>query len=306
MVDRVADMSGQREPASGAQHPRQSSHRRSQFGLGKMDDGIPGDDGAPRGGEPRAHEPTEVCDLETEVRRSQSRLLDHPRGHVESAHRSTRLGEEPGDVPRAAPHVGHRVDPRQLRHSRQQPAVERLAFQLGPELQGVCRRDRVVGRRHVHVALGRAAGEDDLPVHDRRGDRSSNGRRQLDRAEQMHPAGVVMPRRLGQLDHQRNLARGEPRQALLDLGAVGKGVQPIGAGLELARRLRAAQQQHGDEGPLVVGELEPLPEELVILQDPVAMHDPHELTQPQTPQTLLDGRLVKVRDRLATGGLVAG
>jgi hypothetical protein len=57
-----------------------------------------------------------------------------------------------------------------------------------------------------------------------------------------------------ELPDQRLGPRGQPGQARLDRLTVGEGVQPLGAGLQLAGRLRPTQQQHRDQRALGVGD----------------------------------------------------
>ena len=65
--------------------------------------------------------------------------------------------------------------------------------------------------------------------------------------------------------------------ARVHLVQVGEGVQAVGAGPQLARRLRASQQEEGDDGPLAVVERQPLVEHLAVLRGPgpgARVHDP--------------------------------
>ena len=86
-------------------------------------------------------------------------------------------------------------------------------------------------------------------------------------------------------------------------------MQPLGAGAQLTRRLRAPEQQHRQQRPLVGLEPEPLIEDLVVLQRPppgVGPHDPQQPPLLERPRGLLDGLLVEVDDRLPVARLVAG
>ena len=74
---------------------------------------------------------------------------------------------------------------------------------------------------------------------------AAGGVRRLDPpAEQVRPARLARARRARQPQHQRlGLARGELVEKGLDRRDVGEAVQPLGAGAQLGRRLRAAQHQ---------------------------------------------------------------
>ena len=191
-------------------------------------------------------------------------------------------------------------------HPVQQPGLERQPAQLVDEVVGVGGRDGVVRRPHPRVARVRAAGDHRVPV-----DRTAAAATGLlrDRSEEVDPAPVLLPGPPLELAHQRLRAAGHPAQARLDLAPVGERVQPLGAGAQLAGRLRAPEQQHGEQRPLVGLEPEPLVEDLVVLQRPppgVGPHDPQQSALLERPRGLLDGLLVVVDDRLAVAGLVAG
>jgi hypothetical protein len=85
-------------------------------------------------------------------------------------------------------------------------------------------------------------------------------------------------------------------------------MQPLGARLERAGRLRPAQQQDGQQRPLVGRETAPLRERLRVLHHPAAGALPgqhHQVLVLQRPQRLLHLLVVVVDDRLAVAGLVA-
>ncbi len=120
---------------------------------------------------------------------------------------------------------------------------------------------------------------------------------------------VLLARSAGKLSHERLRTLRHPAQAPFHLATVGEGVQPLGAGAELTRRLRAAQQQHGEHGTLVGLEAEPFVESLVVLQRPtpgVGPHHPQQSPVLQGAGRALHGLLVEVDDGIAVAGLVAG
>ena len=150
-------------------------------------------------------------------------------------------------------------------------------------------------------------GEHGLAVH--RGRRLVDGGLDYrDVAEQVHPSGVVLAALPGQLADQWLGAGGQVGEDDLDLFTVGEAVQPIGAGPQLAGRLRTAQQQHGHQRLLGVVQLQDLGEQLVVLEGAPALvgpHDAHQLPVLEPAQGRLDRRLVVVDDRVAAAGLVA-
>jgi len=191
-------------------------------------------------------------------------------------------------------------------HPVQQPGLERQPAQLVDEVVGVGSGDDVVRRPHAGVPRVRATRDHRVPV-----DGSSRRGRDLlrDRAEEVDPPPVVLPRPPLELPHQGLGPAGHPAQALLDLAPVGEGVQPFGAGAQLAGRLRTPEQQDGQECPLVRLEPEVLVEDLVVLQRPTPRVRPHDPQQPlllQRPRGLHHGLLVVVDDGLPAAALVAG
>ena len=201
--------------------------------------------------------------------------------------------------------LDHRRTVGQVDHPAQQPRFERQAGELIEELLGVGRGDRGVRRADLVIARLGPGREHRLAVD---GYRAGTGPGRLDRAEQMDPAAVLLTRLARQLAHHRGLAAGHASQARLDLGAVGEVVQPLGARLERAGGLRPAQQQHGEQGPLVRREPVSLRERLDVLHHATARALPGErdkflvLKRPQRPMHQF---LVVVDDRLAAAGLVA-
>lgn len=170
-------------------------------------------------------------------------------------------------MPRARARIDDRPAGRVGDHPVEQPGLEGQPLQLVDEVGGVGGGDGVVRRPHLGVAPVRAAGDDGVPV-----DRRRWGGRDLlrDRSEPVDPAPVLLPGLPLQLVHQRLRTLRHPAQARLDLAPVGEGVQPLGAGAQLTRSLRAAQQQHGQQRALVRLEPELLVEDLVVLQGPPA------------------------------------
>ena len=215
-------------------------------------------------------------------------------------------GEVRRDVAGTGADVHHGEPVREDRDPVQQPAVEGLAVELVAEPLGVRRRHRVVRRPHLRVAGARSLGQHDLAVDGRR----SGGRRRLglDRPEEVHPTPVLLARPSFQLVHEGGGQPRQPSQHRLHRLTVGERVQPVGAGAQLPRRLRAAQQQHGDQRPLVGLEGESLVEQLVVLQRAraaVGPHDPDQATLLEAAQRLGQQRLVVVDDRVPAAGLVA-
>ena len=85
-------------------------------------------------------------------------------------------------------------------------------------------------------------------------------------------------------------------------------MQPVGALLQLAGRLRAAQHQHAEHRDLVVGEPERLLHELPVLHRAAALarREPRPLLAPEPLQRVADRLLVVVDDGVAVRRLVAG
>ena len=89
---------------------------------------------------------------------------------------------------------------------------------------------------------------------------------------------------------------------------VGERMQALRTLPELARRLRAAQHQHGEDRLLRRGEPERLVEQVTELRCATALRagEARVAGAPEAGEGLTDGRLVVVDDRVAIGGLVAG
>ena len=309
VVHRGAGVQGQRQPATGHEHPRQRRDGGRELGASEVHQRVPRRDRSPAGRRGRPQEAVEVAHGEGEVREPAARLVDHRRRQVDAGGLRPGGGEVRRDVAGSGADVHHGEPAREDRHPVQQPAVEGLAVQLVAQPLGVRRRHRVVRRPHLRVASARSLGQHDLAVHGGR----SGGRRRLglDRPEEVHPPPVLLARPSFQLVHQRGgpfMSGRQPSQHRLHRIAVGERVQPVGTGAQLPRRLRAAQQQHGDQRPLVGLEGEPLVEQLVVLQRAraaVGPHDPDQATLLEAAQRLGQQRLVVVDDRVPAAGLVA-
>ena len=110
---------------------------------------------------------------------------------------------------------------------------------------------------------------------------------------------VLLPRSPFELADQWLRALRHPAQARLHLVPAREAVQPFRAGAQLARRLLTAEQQHREQGPLVLAETEHLVEDLVVLQHPppgVGPHDPEQSALLECPRGPLDRLLVEVDD----------
>ncbi len=92
----------------------------------------------------------------------------------------------------------------------------------------------------------------------------------------MHPSVVLLAWPSFEPPHQRLVSRGHPFQARLHRGAVGEREEPLGPGAQLPRRLRPAQQQHGENRALVICQIEALRKCLVILQGAPSGVGPHD------------------------------
>ena len=85
-------------------------------------------------------------------------------------------------------------------------------------------------------------------------------------------------------------------------------MHPLGAGAELAHRLRAPQGQHGQEGDLGPAEAEGVVEDLAVLGHPGArrVDHPGEPPLPESGERDPHGVVVVGHHRIAVGQLVAG
>ena len=81
--------------------------------------------------------------------------------------------------------------------------------------------------------------------------------------EQMPVALLLLPRPA--LQAHRQLAVDQPLERVDDRRQVGERVQALGALLELAGRLRAAQHEHAQHRELVLGQTERLVEQVAVL-----------------------------------------
>jgi hypothetical protein len=171
---------------------------------------------------------------------------------------------------------------------------------------GIATGDGVVRRPHHRVAHIRAVGDHDLAVDHR----FSGGRgRPGGRSEAMYPATILLPGSALELLNQWLWTSRHPAQTRLDLASVGERMQSFGASPQLTRQLRAPEQQHREECPLVGVQPETLIEDLVVLQRPPSGVRPHDAQQSsvlERPRCPLDGLFVEVDDRLPVARLVAG
>ena len=296
------------EPAAGDQRPGERGQGVGQLGRGQVDEGVPREHGGPARAVRRPHQPAQVAHLVVAVREAAPRLLDHARRQVDAGRVGAGVGEVRRHVTRAAAHLDHRAAVGVRGDPVEQPALERL-----------CRAARRPGgrrtpwrpRRRTNAPARRgprapAASTDSRSTAG--SGRGDHALRQRHVAQQVHPAGVVLAALAGQLADQRLGPGGQVGQDDLDRAAVGEAVQPVGAGPQLAGRLRTAQQQHGHERLLGVVQLQHLGEQLVVLQRPPALvgpHDAHQLPVLEPAQGRLDGRLVVVDDRVTAARLVA-
>ena len=252
----------------------------------------------------RPHQPAQVTDLVGAVREPPARLDDHARRQVDPGRVRSRGREVRRGVAWPAADLHDRAAVRVCDHPVQQPALEGQTGQLVEQVLGVRRGDGVVRRTHPLVAGLCSVREHAVTVDlGRRSDVGSCGRL----AETVHPAVVVLAGLARKLADQPTL--GHPGEGLLGGLPVGERVHPLGAGAQLARRLGAAQQQHREQRPFVVGQVEVLVEDLVVLQRAPAGRGPDDPQQPavlEPAADLLDGLLVVVDHRVAAAALVAG
>ena len=165
----------------------------------------------------------------------------------------------------------------------EQPAVEGLAIELVEQLVGVGAGDGAVGvgdvRVPVAVRVGSAARRPARGV----------GASAVDRAEEVGPPSLLLARLPLLLLDERLVAGGERAQRGVDLLQVGEGVQALGPAAELARRLRAAQQQQREDGPLAAVEAEHLVEHLAVLRLAGAVARVQHAGEPRGPQAVEGG-----------------
>ena len=104
-----------------------------------------------------------------------------------------------------------------------------------------------------------------------------------------------------------NLGRGQPRQRVFDVGQRTERVPALGALLELARRLRAAQQQHAEQRRLRPVEPERLLRDVAMLDHalPGRLDPAGQLLGAQRVERGVDLGLAVVHDRVAVRRLVA-
>ncbi len=93
----------------------------------------------------------------------------------------------------------------------------------------------------------------------------------------------------------------EPLQGLLEVVERTERVPPFGPLLELAGRLRAAQQEHAEHGELGNGELQGFVDDVLVLDDALARraHPARQTLLPQCVERVFDRVLVVADDRIA-------
>jgi hypothetical protein len=231
------------------------------------------------------------------------RFGHHGGRQVQPGHQHPPLRQVSGDLPRPTAHIQPLVAVGLAGEPVEQPAVERLAVELVGQRLGVALGQPVILRRDLAVPGGHAAGQHSLAV-DRCRWFCSLG---LLRAQQMDPAPVVLSGLPLQLVHQGRVGGRHLPQGSLDSLPVGERVQALGAGAELTRGLRTAQQEDRDQRRLGAVETQLLLEPLVILHHPKAgrLDEPDQLPVAQVPQRVDQSRLVISHDRVTAGGLVA-
>ena len=125
-------------------------------------------------------------------------------------------------------------------------------------------------------------------------------------AEQVLPAILLLARATADVAHE--LALGERIERRVEVVEAGERMHALGALLELAGRLRAAQQQHAQDGLLIDRDPERLVDEMAVLRRAAAAAA--RVADPAPAAELLQRgaqrRLVVVDDRIAVRRLVAG
>ena len=124
-------------------------------------------------------------------------------------------------------------------------------------------------------------------------------------AEQVRVARLLLPRPA--LEAHDEIAVGEPLDRGVELLRLGEVVQPVGALAQLARSLRAAEQEHGEDGLLVRADAERLVEQVAVLRRAAAVvagqPRPAPVTEPR--EGVAEDVLVVLDDRVAVRRLVA-
>ena len=109
-------------------------------------------------------------------------------------------------------------------------------------------------------------------------------------------------------ERRDELTADQPLERVLDRRQLAEGVQPVGALLQLTRRLRAPEHQDAEHRHLVAGEAERLLEQLTVFHRAAAWpaRESRPLLAPEPLQRLTDRRLVVVDDGITVRRLVAG
>ena len=297
-----SDVHGEREQAATHQGRAERPERVRQLRLREVDERVPGRDRRPARRRPRPQQSPQVADLEREARVPQLRLGDHARRHVDAGDLEAVGGEVRGHVSGAGAHVDHgRGASGVCRDPVEQPRVEGLVCELVAVVVGVGLRHDVVRLRDLGIPRRRALGQRRLAIG--RGHRCDLARGQ--RSEQVHPTPVLLARPKVELADEAPF--GHRPQRGLDIGALREPVQTLGPGPQLAGRLSPAQEQHGQQRTLTLGELDGLVQRLRVLHRsrPRRPHEPYEVALLQPAQHLVDLGLRPVHDRVAARGLVA-
>ena len=123
------------------------------------------------------------------------------------------------------------------------------------------------------------------------------------------PALLLLPGPAADVVGQRLVARAQQVELVLYLVEPVEVRHALGPDAQLADRLRAPQQEHGQDGALAVVEAQRLVEHLAVADDRAAVRGQHEADQLLVLELVERGehrRLVVADDRLPVRGLVAG
>src|ERR1700727_3039984 len=107
--------------------------------------------------------------------------------------------------------------------------------------------------------------------------------------EQQRVALLLLPR--PPVEPHDQLALDQPLQRFADGGEGDERVHPLGALLQLARRLRTTQHQHCHHRMLAVVEWQYFGEHVAVLRRPAATREAHETTPLEAVQSVADRRL---------------
>ena len=250
-VDGVPGMHPEHQRTAGRQWPHEGVERCGQLGRREVDERVPRQHRTPAARGRRTHQAAQVADLVVPLRMSGPRGLDHRGRQVDPRRVCAGCSQVCRDLARTAADLDDR--PRTGGDPVEQPALEGQLLQLVGHGVGIRLRNRAVRRQDLGITRPRPRREHHLAVDPCPGSpRGRRRQRHLDGPEQVDPAIVLLAGLTWQLDDQRRLGGRHPGKRRFDLGAIGEGVQAFGAGLQSARRLRSAQQQHGHQRALIV------------------------------------------------------